>query len=117
MVRAGVVNALATEYVAMARLKGMPERFVVRRHVLPNALGPSFHAFALTIAWLAGGVVIVEYLFAYPGIGQGLVDAVTARDAPTVEALSLIIAAVYVFGNLAADVLTVLVTPRLRTQL
>lgn len=117
MVRAGVTEALSSEYVAMARLKGMPERLVVRRHVLPNALGPSFHAFALTIAWLAGGIVIVEYLFAYPGVGQALVDAVTSRDAPTVEALALVVAAVYVIGNLAADVLTVLVTPRLRTEL
>ena len=63
----GVIEVLSSEYVAMARLKGMPERSVIRHHVLPNAIGPSLHAFALTAAWLAGGVVIVEYLFAYPG--------------------------------------------------
>jgi peptide/nickel transport system permease protein len=116
MVRAGVIEVLSSEYVAMARLKGMPERSVIRHHVLPNAIGPSLHAFALTAAWLAGGVVIVEYLFAYPGIGRLLIDAVTSRDVPMVEAVSLILAAVYVIGNLLADVATILLTPRLRTR-
>jgi peptide/nickel transport system permease protein len=116
MVRAGVIDVLSSEYVAMARLKGMPERSVIRHHVLPNAIGPSLHAFALTAAWLAGGVVIVEYLFAYPGIGRLLIDAVTSRDVPMVEAVSLILAAVYVIGNLLADVATILLTPRLRTR-
>jgi peptide/nickel transport system permease protein len=116
MVRAGVIEVLSSEYVAMARLKGMPERSVIRHHVLPNAIGPSLHAFALTAAWLAGGVVIVEYLFAYPGIGRLLIDAVTSRDVPMVEAVSLILAAVYVVGNLLADVATILLTPRLRTR-
>lgn len=116
MVRAGVIEVLSSEYVAMARLKGMPERSVIRHHVLPNAIGPSLHAFALTAAWLAGGVVIVEYLFAYPGIGRLLIDAVTSRDVPMVEAVSLILAAVYVVGNLIADIATILLTPRLRTR-
>ncbi|MDX6563781.1 MAG: peptide/nickel transport system permease protein [Gaiellales bacterium] len=116
MVRAGVIEVLSSEYVAMARLKGMPERSVIRHHVLPNAIGPSLHAFALTAAWLAGGVVIVEYLFAYPGIGRLLIDAVTSRDVPMVEAVSLILAAVYVIGNLIADIATILLTPRLRTR-
>jgi len=116
MVRAGVIDVLSSEYVAMARLKGMPEHSVIRHHVLPNAIGPSLHAFALTAAWLAGGVVIVEYLFAYPGIGRLLIDAVTSRDVPMVEAVSLILAAVYVIGNLLADVATILLTPRLRTR-
>jgi peptide/nickel transport system permease protein len=117
MVRAGVLEVLDRDYVAMARLKGMPEHLVIVRHVLPNALGPTLHTVALTVAWLAGGVVIVEYLFSYPGVGLGLVDAVASRDFPTVEALALAIAAVYVFGNLAADLFTTLFTPRLRTQL
>lgn len=116
MVRAGVIEVLSSEYVAMARLKGMPERSVIRHHVLPNAIGPSLHAFALTAAWLAGGVVIVEYLFAYPGIGSLLIDAVTSRDVPMVEAVALILAAVYVVGNLLADIATILLTPRLRTR-
>lgn len=116
MVRAGVIEVLGSEYVAMARLKGMPEHSVIRHHVLPNAIGPSLHAFALTAAWLAGGVVIIEYLFAYPGIGRLLIDAVTSRDIPMVEAVSLILATVYVVGNLIADVATILLTPRLRTR-
>jgi peptide/nickel transport system permease protein len=116
MVRAGVIEVLGSEYVAMARLKGMPEHSVIRHHVLPNAIGPSLHAFALTAAWLAGGVVIIEYLFAYPGIGRLLIDAVTSRDVPMVEAVSLILATVYVVGNLIADVATILLTPRLRTR-
>jgi peptide/nickel transport system permease protein len=116
MVRAGVIEVLSSEYVAMARLKGMPERSVIRHHVLPNAIGPSLHAFALTAAWLAGGVVIVEYLFAYPGVGRLLIDAVTSRDVPMVEAVSLILAGVYVVGNLLADIATILLTPRLRTR-
>jgi peptide/nickel transport system permease protein len=116
MVRAGVIEVLHSEHVAMARLKGLSERKVIRRHVLPNALGPATHALALTIAYLAGGVVIIEYLFGYPGIGGALVDAVSSRDAPTIEALTLIIAAVYIVGNLLADVTTILLTPRLRTQ-
>jgi peptide/nickel transport system permease protein len=115
MVRAGVIEALSSEYVAMARLKGLPEHRVIRHHVLPNAIGPSLHAFALTAAWLAGGIVIVEYLFAYPGIGSLLIDAVTSRDVPMVEAVALILAAVYIIGNLLADIATILLTPRLRT--
>jgi peptide/nickel transport system permease protein len=117
MVRAGVRNVLDSPHVAMARLKGLPETKVIRRHVLPNCLGPSAQALAATIAWLAGGVVIVEELFGYPGMGQALVDAVQSRDAPTVEALTLLIAGVYIVGNLAADLVSILSTPRLRARL
>ncbi len=117
MVRAGVIGVLQSEYVDMARLKGMPERLVIRRHVLPNSLVPSVQAFALTAAWMPGGIVIIESLFGYPGIGQGLVQAVSSRDTATVEALTLIIAGVYILTNLISDVFTVLMTPRLKTQL
>jgi peptide/nickel transport system permease protein len=117
MVRAGVRDVLDSPHVAMARLKGLPERKVIRRHVLPNCLGPSAQALAATIAWLAGGIIIVEELFGYPGIGQALVDAVQSRDAPTVEVLTLLIAGVYILGNLAADVISILSTPRLRARL
>jgi peptide/nickel transport system permease protein len=116
MVRAGVIDALESDHVEMARLKGLPERLVIRRHVLPNALGPTAQAFALTTAWLVGGIVIVENLFAYPGVGNGLVQAITSRDNATVESLTLLLAAVYVVGNLLADLFTLLVTPRLRTR-
>jgi peptide/nickel transport system permease protein len=116
MVRAGVIGVLQSEYVDMARLKGMPERLVIRRHVLPNSLVPSVQAFALTAAWMPGGIVIIESLFGYPGIGQGLVQAVSSRDTATVESLTLIIAGVYIVANLVSDVFTVLMTPRLKTQ-
>jgi peptide/nickel transport system permease protein len=117
MVRAGVIGVLQSEFVEMARLKGMPEQLVVRRHVLPNSLVPSVQAFALTAAWLPGGIVIIESLFGYPGIGQGLVQAVSSRDTATVETLTLIVAGVYILANLISDIFTILMTPRLRTQL
>jgi peptide/nickel transport system permease protein len=110
-----MVEVLESDYVTMARLKGLPERTVMLRHALPNAIVPAIQVSAFQLAWMAGGVVLVEYVFAYPGIGAALVDAVGNRDVPTVQALSLIIAAVYVVLNLAADVTTILVTPRLRT--
>jgi peptide/nickel transport system permease protein len=98
----------------MAHMKGLSKRRIIRKHILPNALGPSLQAFALVIAYLAGGVVVVEYLFAYPGIGQGIVSAIASRDVPTIQAYTLLIAVVYVFANLGADLLTVLLNPRVR---
>jgi peptide/nickel transport system permease protein len=116
MVRAGVVNALDSEYVQMARLKGLSGRRVVRAHVLPNSLVPAIQAFALTAAGMPAGIVIVEYLFGFQGIGVFLIDAVRARDAPTVEAVALILVAVYIVANLLSDIATTLLTPRLRTE-
>lgn len=113
-IRAGVVEAAQSDYVALARLKGLPERVVVRRHILPNSVGPSLQAFALVTGWLAGGIVIVEYLFAYPGMGQDLVSAVSRRDLPVIQAYTLILATVYVLANLVADILIILVNPKLR---
>jgi ABC-type dipeptide/oligopeptide/nickel transport system permease component len=101
--------------VLMARLKGLSERTVIWRHAVPNAIVPAIQVSALQLAWMAGGVVVVEYVFTYPGIGSAMISAVTERDLPTVQALALIIAAVYVVVNLAADVATILITPRLRT--
>jgi peptide/nickel transport system permease protein len=115
IMRGSMVEVLQSDYVTMARLKGMPERTVMVRHALPNAIVPAIQVSALQLAWMAGGVVLVEFVFSYPGIGSALVDAVGNRDVPTVQALTLIIAAVYVVLNLAADVATILVTPRLRT--
>ena len=117
ILRASTIEVLESEYVMMARLKGLPERLVLNRHALPNALAPALQVMALNLAWLAGGVVVVEYLFNFPGIGSLLVDAVTNRDMPMVQAIVLIIAAVYVIANLTADILTILVSPRLRTGL
>lgn len=115
MVRAGIIGVLDSDYVQMARLKGMPERKVVRRHVLPNSLVPAIQAFALTAAGMPAGIVIVEYLFSFQGIGDFLVQAVQSRDTATVEAITLILVAVYVVANLLSDIATVLLSPRLRT--
>ncbi len=117
ILRASTIEVLESEYVMMARLKGLPERLVLNRHALPNALAPALQVTALNLAWLAGGVVVVEYLFNFPGIGSALVDAVANRDMPMVQAICLIIAGVYVLANLTADIATILVSPRLRTGL
>ncbi len=115
ILRASLIEVLESDYVEMARLKGVPERLVVRRHALSNAVVPGIQVIALQLAWLAGGVVVVEYLFQYPGMGSTLVDAVRNRDVPVVQALALLVALIYVGVNLLADVLTILATPRLRT--
>lgn len=117
MMRASTIEVLESEYISMARLKGVPEPLVMRRHTVPNAVVPAIQGTAMQLAWLAGGIVVVEYLFSYPGIGSSLVDAVSNRDYAVIQALTLIMAAVYVFLNLAADILTILITPRLRTGL
>ena len=116
MVRAGVVAALESDFVQMARLKGISERKIVRRHVLPNSLVPAIQAFALTAASMPAGIVIVEFLYSFQGIGNTLVQSVENRDTLTVEAITLILVTVYVLANLASDVATVLLTPRLRTE-
>jgi peptide/nickel transport system permease protein len=117
IMRASMVEVLESDYVEMARLKGLPERTVLIRHALPNAIGPVFQVIAINLAYLAGGIVIVEYVFNYSGIGSALQDAVVNHDVPVVQALAMLIAAVYVVVNLLADVATILVTPRLRTRL
>jgi peptide/nickel transport system permease protein len=115
IMRASMVEVLHSDYVTMARLKGLSNRTVIWRHAVPNAIVPAIQVSALQLAYLAGGVVIVEYVFSYNGIGSQLVTAVTNRDIPTVQALVMIIGAVYVIVNLVADLLTIVVTPRLRT--
>jgi peptide/nickel transport system permease protein len=117
MLRASTIEVLESEYVMMARLKGLKESRVLWHHALPNAIIPTIQVIAINIAWLAGGIVTVEYLFGFPGIGSALVDAVANRDMPVVQALVLLIAAVYVLLNLGADILTILISPRLRTGL
>ena len=117
IMRASMIEVLESDYVEMARLKGLPERTVLVRHALPNALGPVFQVIALNLAYLAGGIVVVEYVFNYTGIGSALQDAVVNHDLPVVQALAMLIALVYVVLNLLADVATIVVTPRLRTQL
>jgi peptide/nickel transport system permease protein len=117
MVRAGMVEALNSEYVQMARLNGYRERDVVLRFALRNALAPTVQVFALNIQWLVGGIVVTEYVFGYPGLGQALVNAVASRDIPLVQTVALLIAAVYLVLNIVADLLVVLLIPKLRTAL
>lgn len=117
IMRGSMIEVLESDYVEMARLKGVPERGVVVRHALPNALGPTFQVIALNLAYLAGGVIVVEYVFSYAGIGGALQNAVSTRDMPVVQALAMLIAALYVVLNMLADIATILVTPRLRTRL
>jgi len=117
IMRASMVEVLESDFVEMARLKGMPERHVLWRHAVPNAIAPAIQVIALNLAYLAGGIVVVEFVFAYPGIGSAFVDAVANRDLPIVQALAVVIAAAYVVFNLVADIATILVSPRLRTSL
>jgi peptide/nickel transport system permease protein len=115
IMRGSMVEVLESDYVTMARLKGLSNRTVIWRHAVPNAIVPAIQVSALQLAYMAGGVVVVEAVFTYPGIGASLVDAVGNRDIPVVQALAIIIAAVYVVVNLIADILTIMFTPRLRT--
>ena len=99
----------------MATLKGVPYRQMVLLHVLPNALLPAINVVALTVAWLLGGVVVIETVFNYPGLGRLMISAISDRDLGLVQAIALIVASVYVVVNLTADLLTLLANPRLRT--
>jgi peptide/nickel transport system permease protein len=116
MMRATMSEVLDSGHVEMARLKGLRERVVLTRHALPHAVGPVAQVVALQLAWLAGGVVVVEFLFRYPGIGQALIDAVNKRDVEVVQAITLLIAAVYIVVNLLADIIGILANPKLRTE-
>lgn len=115
MMRATMIDVLDSGYVEMARLKGVPERQVVMRHAVPHAVGPVAQVIAIQLAWLAGGVVVVEFLFRYPGIGQALIDAVTYRDVQVVQAVSMIVAVIYIIVNLLADMVGILSNPKLRS--
>lgn len=116
MMRATMSEVLDSGYVEMARLKGLPERTVVGRHAFPHAIGPVAQVIALQLAWLAGGVVVVEFLFRYPGIGQALIDAVNKRDVEVVQAVTLLIAAVYIVVNLLADIVGILTNPKVAAR-
>ena len=115
MVRSSVIEVMAGHYIQMATLKGVPYWRIVFSHALPNALLPAINVVALTIAWLLGGVVVIEVVFNYPGLGRMMIDAISDRDLPVVQAIALIVASVYVGVNLTADILTMVANPRLRT--
>jgi len=114
MTRATVLNVMAQPFVEMAELKGVPKWRIVVFHALPNALAPIINVVALNLAYLVVGVIVVEVVFVYPGLGQFMVDAVARRDIPTVQACGLIFGAVYVGLNMLADLGAILANPRLR---
>jgi len=113
MTRAAIINLLASPYIEMARLKGLSARRVILYHALPNAWAPIVTVIAFNLAYLVVGVVVVEVVFVYPGIGQLMVDAVTTRDIPVVQACALIFAGTYIMLNLMADIISIVTNPRL----
>jgi peptide/nickel transport system permease protein len=115
MLRDNLIEVLDSEYVRMAELKGVPAARVVWRHALPNALVPTLNVTALNLAYLIGGVVVVERVFSYPGFGSLLLDVLQLRDLPVIEATIMLAAAVYILGNLLADIGALLLNPRLRS--
>ncbi len=115
MIRSAMIDVMASDFVQMACLKGVPYWHIVFLHALPSAMLPAINIIALTIAWLLGGVVIIEQVFNYPGIGTLMIRAIYDRDLPLVQAIALILAAVYVLCNLLADLSSLALNPRLRT--
>jgi peptide/nickel transport system permease protein len=114
MMRATMIEVLESEYVQQARLKGMGERAVLWRHAAPNAIGPVAQVVALQLAWLAGGVVAIEFLFNFPGVGKVLMDGIENRDVPLIQAVVLLIAGIYILVNLIADVIGLAANPKVR---
>ncbi|RWI11250.1 ABC transporter permease [Mesorhizobium sp.] len=114
MTRAAILNVIQSAYVETAELKGLSAFSVIRRHAFPNAIAPIINVVMLNLAYLIVGVVVVEVIFVYPGMGQYLVDHVTKRDVPVVQAVGLIFAAVYISLNIIADIAAIVANPRLR---
>ncbi len=113
MTRAAIINLLASPYIEMSRLKGAKPLQIILRHALPNAWAPIVNVIALNLAYLVVGVVVVEVVFTYPGIGQLMVDAVSKRDLPVVQGCALVFAITYILLNLLADIVTIVSNPRL----
>jgi peptide/nickel transport system permease protein len=116
MTRSSVLSVMSTPYIEMAFLKGAPRARVIVRHALPNAAAPIITVIALNMAYLVVGVVVIEAVFVYPGLGQYMVDAVSKRDVPVIQACGLTFATVFVILNTLADILVIVVNPRLRHQ-
>lgn len=114
MTRAAILNVMQSAYVETAELKGLTPFNVIRKHAFPNAIAPIVNVVMLNLAYLVVGVVIVEVIFVYPGMGQYLVDHVAKRDVPVVQAVALIFAAVYISLNIVADIVSIVTNPRLR---
>lgn len=114
MTRATVLNVLGSPYIEMAILKGVPRRRIILRHALFNAVGPIVNVIALNLAWLVGGVVVVEQIFSYPGLAKLMIEAVQMRDMPLVQACAMIFCATYIVLIFIADIASILSNPRLR---
>jgi peptide/nickel transport system permease protein len=114
MTRAAILSVMQSAYIETAELKGLPPMAIVSRHAFPNALSPVVNVVMINLAYLVVGVVVVEVVFVYPGMGQYLVDHVAKRDVPVVQACGLVFAAVYIGLNLLADIISILTNPRLR---
>jgi peptide/nickel transport system permease protein len=114
MTRAAILNVMQSAYIETAELKGMGMLKIIAKHAFPNAVAPIVNVVMINLAYLVVGVVVVEVVFAYPGMGQYLVDHVSKRDVPVVQACGLIFAAVYIGLNLIADIVSILANPRLR---
>ena len=114
MTRASVLSIMASPYIEMAILKGLPKWRIVVEHALPNALAPIISVIALNLAYLVTGVVVVETVYVYPGLGQLMVDAVSKHDVPVVQACGLIFASAFILLNMTADILAIMSNPRLR---
>jgi peptide/nickel transport system permease protein len=114
MARAGTIEALRSNYTRTAVLKGLPRRYIILRHVLRNSLLPTITVVSVQVGYLVGGLVVVEQLFNYPGIGQLILNAALGHDLPTLEASVLMIALLYTAANFTADIVTALLNPRVR---
>lgn len=114
MTRAAILSVMSSAYMETAELKGLSALRAIVKHAAPNAIAPIVNVVALNLAYLVVGVVVVEVVFVYPGMGQYMVDAVTVRDMPVVQACGLIFAAVYIFLNMLADIIAIVANPRLR---
>ncbi len=114
MTRASIINLMSSPFIEMAQLKGLSRARVIVHHALPNALSPIINVIVINLAYLVVGVLIVEVVFVYPGLGQLLVDSVSKRDLPVVQASCLIFACTYVLLNITADVLAMISNPKLR---
>lgn len=114
MTRAAILNVMESAYIETAQLKGLGLLRIIARHAAPNAIAPVVNVVALNLAYLVVGVVVVEVVFVYPGMGQYMVDAVKVRDMPVIQACGLIFAALYILLNMAADIVAIVANPRLR---
>jgi peptide/nickel transport system permease protein len=115
LVRTNMIDVMVSDYVQMAQLKGVPMIKIVFQHALPNAMLPTINIIALTIAWLVGGVAIVETIFNYPGIGSLMIHAISDNDLPLIQGIAIILSAIFIVINLIADLLALFLNPRLRT--